>query len=97
MRTELETLAFLGVEPADPESGPDYPVRKREWLARVYADSPDRKRCSACGEPAFSTRLVPRPGFGPRWVDTCRDLMIAASNFRAGDAPPRPSPASTSP
>jgi hypothetical protein len=83
MRSELDSLAFLGIDPASLEPGPDDLVHAPGWRARVYPDSPDRRPCSVCGTPAMSTRLVRLPGFGPRWVDHCRDHMVAVSRFRA--------------
>lgn len=74
-RSELESLAHLGIDPAALEPGPDDLVQAPGWRERVYPDSPSRKPCSACGQPAMSTRLVPLPGLGPRWVDECRDHM----------------------
>ena len=32
----------------------------------------------------MSTRLVPLPGLGPRWIDACRDCMVATWHYRAG-------------
>ena len=82
--TELETLAHFGIDPATLDSGPDDLVRAPGWQARVFLDSPDRTRCCVCGMPAEATRLVPLPGFGPRWVDTCMKHMVAASHYRVG-------------
>lgn len=76
-RAELAALAALGVDPADLEPGPDDVIRAPGWRDRVYPDSPTRKPCSACGVPAMSTRLVPLPGLGPRWIDACRTHMLA--------------------
>jgi len=88
MRSELETLAHLGINPDILESGPDDLVRAPGWRARVYPDSPDRKACSACGVPAMATRLVPLPDLGPRWIDYCRDHMIAGWRYRNGTVEP---------
>ena len=84
MRTELETLAFLGIKPTDLEPGPDDLIGAPGWRDRVYPDSRSRKACSACDQPAVFTRLVSLPGFGPRWIDECRQHMIAGWHFRAG-------------
>lgn len=81
---ELASLSHFGVNPADLEPGPDDLVRAPGWRERVYPDSPTRRPCSACGVPAMSTRLVPLPGLGPRWIDYCRDHMIAGWRIRAG-------------
>lgn len=81
--TELETLAHFGIDPDALEPGPDDLVNAPGWRERVAVSS-SRKPCSACGAPAMSTRLVPLAGFGPRWVDSCRDCMIAASDYRVG-------------
>lgn len=81
---ELALLAHFGVNPADLEPGPADLVRAPGWRDRVYPDSPTRRLCSACGVPAMSTRLVPLPGLGPRWIDYCRDHMIAGWRHRAG-------------
>jgi hypothetical protein len=82
--SKLDTLAALGIDPHALEVGPDDVVAAPGWQARVYPDSPDRKGCSTCGQPATFTRLVPLPGLGPRWVDECRDHMIAGWHLRAG-------------
>ena len=84
MRSELETLAHLGISPDILEPGPDDLVHTPGWRARVWPDSPTRKPCSACGAPAMATRLVPLPGLGPRWVDYCHGHMVADWGLRAG-------------
>lgn len=82
-RPELETLAYLGIDPAALDPGPDDLVHAPGWRERV-PPSPTPKPCSACGLPAMTTRLLLLPGFGPRWVDECRDHMIAGWHHRAG-------------
>jgi hypothetical protein len=82
-RSEFDVLAALGIDPQALEAGPDDVVRAPGWQARVYPDSPDRKGCSTCGQPATFTRLVSLPRLGPRWVDECRDHMIAGWNLRS--------------
>jgi hypothetical protein len=85
-RTELETLQHFGVDPAVLDPGPD-DVRAPGWRARVTSGSAARVRCCVCGVPAEATRLVPLPGFGPRWVDTCPAHMVAAAKYRNGQEP----------
>lgn len=85
--TNLESLAHFGIDPAALDPGPDDLVNAPGWRERV-APSPTRRPCVACGSPAMSTRLVALPGFGPRWVDECRDHMIAGWRFRSEGVTP---------
>ncbi|MGW5633968.1 hypothetical protein [Streptomyces sp. NPDC003832] len=82
---EMARLAHLGIEPAVLDAGPDDLIHAPGWQARVMPDSPTRRTCSACTLPAMSTRLVRLPGLGPRWIDACRDHMVAG--WRAGSVP----------
>lgn len=82
-RTELETLQHFGIDPAGLDAGPD-DVRAPGWRDRVTPGSPTRVSCRVCGVPAEATRLVPLPGLGYRWVDTCPAHMVAAANYRTG-------------
>ncbi|MFE7928335.1 hypothetical protein ACFU6S_06275 [Streptomyces sp. NPDC057456] len=71
-----ETLAFLGVDPAALEPAPERPTRADSW-PRIDIHSPSRRRCSSCRALAAATRVVRPAGDGPRWLDQCRDCMIA--------------------
>ncbi|WAZ20145.1 hypothetical protein STRCI_001244 [Streptomyces cinnabarinus] len=82
-KAELAALAVLGVDPVGLDPGPADLLHAPGWQARVWPDAPTRKPCSACGRPATSTRLVPLPGLGPRWIDACRDHMVAGWRARS--------------
>ncbi|MFE0353562.1 hypothetical protein ACFW2I_08720 [Streptomyces nigra] len=81
-RLELAVLAALDIDPTALEPGPDDPIRTPGWRERVHPDSPTRRPCSACSTPASYTRLVRLEGLGPRWVDSCREHMIAGWRAR---------------
>ncbi|MFD7480592.1 hypothetical protein ACFV8Z_53300 [Streptomyces sp. NPDC059837] len=90
MPSDLERLAFLGIDPAslDPPRRP--PRVRADWLARIDSHSPDRRRCCSCTALAVATRVVDLAELGQRWHDQCRDCMIAGIrlNWAAG----RPGP-----
>ncbi|MFF2515792.1 hypothetical protein [Streptomyces sp. NPDC058086] len=85
MPSDLERLAFLGVDPASLDPAPSHPVRA-DWLARIEMLSPDRRRCCFCRALAVATRVVDLAELGLRWHDQCRDCMIAGIrlNWAAG-------------
>lgn len=87
-RAELAALAHLGIDPVDLDPGPDDLTRAPGWRERVSPGSPTRRPCSACGAPAMSTRLVRLSGRGPRWIDACRDHMIAGWRARSASVKP---------
>ncbi|SFF66549.1 hypothetical protein [Streptomyces mirabilis] len=76
MPSDLERLAFLGVDPASLDPASPQPVRA-DWLARIDSHSPDRRRCCSCRALAVATRVVDLDELGRRWHDQCRDCMIA--------------------
>jgi hypothetical protein len=85
MPSDLERLAFLGVDPASLDPAPSQRVRA-DWLARIDSHSPDRRRCCSCRALAVATRVVDLAELGQRWHDQCRDCMIAGIrlNWAAG-------------
>jgi hypothetical protein len=85
MVSDLERLAFLGIDPAHLESAPDDP-RAPGWRERVAYGEPTRRPCCSCRALAVATRVVDIPGLGRRWLDQCRDCMIAGIrlNWKAG-------------
>lgn len=85
MPSDLERLAFLGVDPASLDPAPSQRVRA-DWLARIDSHSPDRRRCCSCRALAVATRVVDLVELGQRWHDQCRDCMIAGIrlNWAAG-------------
>ena len=85
MPSDLERLAFLGVDPASLDPAPSQPVRA-DWLARIDMHSPDRRRCCSCRALAVATRVVDLAELGLRWHDPCRACMIAGIrlNWAAG-------------
>lgn len=81
MRRDLETLAFLAIDPALLEPAPAGPPRHADWWPRIDIYSPTRKRCSSCRALAVSTRTVDVPGLGWRWQDKCRDCLVAGAHL----------------
>lgn len=81
MVSDVDRLEFLGVDPAALESAPDGPLRHSGYRPRI-TPGPDRRRCSACGAPAVATRRVDVRGL--RWLDSCRDCMVAG--MRMGES-----------
>lgn len=81
MASDLDRLAFLGVDPASLELAPGGPLRHSGYQARI-TPGPDRRRCSACGTLAVATRRVDVQGL--HWLDSCRDCMVAG--MRLGES-----------
>jgi hypothetical protein len=76
MGSELERLARLGVDPTVLEPAPGGPLRHSGYRARL-TPGPSRRSCSACGAPAVAARRVDVNGL--RWLDSCRDCMVAGT------------------
>lgn len=67
-------LAFLDVDPGDLKPAPPPSPRPPELWDRIGLDP---VRCSACNNPAWTTRIIAVPGLGYRWLDQCRDHAMA--------------------
>ncbi|MFQ6148678.1 hypothetical protein ACLMNJ_37435 [Streptomyces seoulensis] len=78
MPDDLRVLTVLGIDPHVLEAAPDGPSRRAGFQVRIHPLSPERRCCSSCGALAVATRRLDVPGLGLRWVDACRDCMIAA-------------------
>ena len=82
MRTDLQLLAALGVDPATLDEAPDGMLHRTGWQARVHPLSPTRRPCTTCGAPAYATCRLDLPELGLRWLDSCRDHMLAVARLR---------------
>lgn len=76
---DADLLLHLGVDPAALDPAP-------ERLRSVDAEHRIGLPCAVCGRPGYATRIVRLPE-GCRWLDTCRDHMIAAARFQAASRP----------
>lgn len=79
-------LAFLGVDPAGLTPAPPPNPRPPELWDRIGLNPVP---CSACDLPAWSTRIIDVPGLGFRWLDRCRDHVMAEIAARP-KRPPMP-------
>jgi hypothetical protein len=62
------------LDPAPPETGDR--LKDDPWVrARYRADA--RRPCCVCGTGYRTSRVIDFPGYGPRWVDLCRDHSLA--------------------
>ncbi|MFF4536522.1 hypothetical protein [Streptomyces aureus] len=77
--TDADLLLHLGVDPAALDPSPE---RRRSADACQRIGLP----CAVCGRPGYATRIVRLPD-GCRWLDTCRDHMIASARFQAVSRP----------
>jgi len=68
-------LRTLAIEPATLAPAP---ATVRTADARTRYGLP----CSTCGAPSVAATTVTTPA-GPRWLDSCRDHMIAAAKLRS--------------
>lgn len=67
-------LRFLAVDPADLKPAPPPSPRPPELWDRIGLNPVP---CSACGNPAWTTRIIAAAGLGHRWLDQCRDHAMA--------------------
>jgi hypothetical protein len=81
---DADLLRLLDIDPADLDPAPPWAPYRGTGAERIDGSRP----CAGCGEPARSTRLVDVPGAGRRWLDTCRDHMLAAARLRPSRMPP---------
>jgi hypothetical protein len=80
MVSDLDRLGFLGVDATMLEPAPDGPLRSSGYQARI-TPGPSRRLCSVCGKAAVATRRVDAAGL--RWLDSCRDCMLAGARLGA--------------
>ncbi|MFF3884065.1 hypothetical protein [Streptomyces sp. NPDC001914] len=76
---DADLLLRLRVDPADLDPAP-------ERLRPADAEHRIGLPCASCGLPGYATRIV-RLADGCRWLDTCRDHMIASATFQAANRP----------
>ncbi|QQM45236.1 hypothetical protein [Streptomyces liliifuscus] len=67
-------LRFLAVDPATLKPAPPPRPRPPELWDRIGLNP---VQCSACDNPAWTTRIITAPGLGFRWLDQCRDHAMA--------------------
>ena len=72
-----DLLLRLDLDPADLKPAPARTANAQDARERL---GPDPVPCVACGTPARSTRIIATPGHGRRWLDLCRDCMLAAAD-----------------
>lgn len=72
-----DLLLRLDLDPADLKPAPARAASAQDARERL---GPDPVPCVACGTPARSTRIIATPEHGRRWLDLCRDCMLAAAN-----------------
>ncbi|MFE3033055.1 hypothetical protein ACFXKY_15595 [Streptomyces canus] len=65
-----------GLDPAPPETG-DRLTDDPHVRARFRADA--WRPCCVCGIDYRTCRVIDFPGYGPRWVDLCRDHSLAVT------------------
>ncbi|HET6354847.1 hypothetical protein [Streptomyces sp.] len=71
-----DLVQILAVDPLQLDPAPPWSPRMRGAIERLGATP---KPCVACGAPARATRVVAIPGYGRRWIDRCRDHLIATT------------------
>lgn len=71
---DAQLLAFLDVDPAALKPAPPPHPRPPELWDRIGLDP---VCCSVCDNPAWSTRIIDVPSLGYRWLDRCRDHVMA--------------------
>ncbi|MEU4168895.1 hypothetical protein AB0F46_18705 [Streptomyces sp. NPDC026665] len=76
---DADLLLHLGVTAAALDPAP-------ERLRPADAEHRIGLPCAACGLPGYATRIV-RLVDGCRWLDTCREHMIASATFQAARRP----------
>ncbi|MGW6481294.1 hypothetical protein ACWGDS_25935 [Streptomyces sp. NPDC055059] len=74
-----DLLRLLALDPADLKPAPDRPATQQDAAARL-GPTPGPVSCVACGTPARSTRIIDAPEHGRRWLDLCRDCMLATAD-----------------
>jgi hypothetical protein len=69
-----DLLRSLALDPADLKPAPARAATAQEARERL---GPDPVPCVACGTPVRSTRIIVTPEHGRRWLDLCRECMLA--------------------
>ncbi|MGW6358687.1 hypothetical protein ACWFR5_26820 [Streptomyces sp. NPDC055092] len=79
-----DLLRSLALDPAELKPAPYRQATARDAAERL---GPEPLPCAACGAPARSTRIIDSPGHGWRWLDLCRDCMLATVDRRRPTVP----------
>ncbi|MCX5435558.1 hypothetical protein [Streptomyces sp. NBC_00063] len=79
-----DLLRSLALDPADLKPAPRRPANAQDAAERL---GPEPLPCAACGTPARSTRIVDTLSHGRRWLDLCRDCMLATADRTRPTAP----------
>jgi hypothetical protein len=72
-----DLLLLLHLDPADLKPAPARAANAQDARQRL---GPDPVPCVACGTPARSTRIIATREHGRRWLDLCRDCMLATAD-----------------
>ncbi|WP_329576702.1 MULTISPECIES: hypothetical protein [unclassified Streptomyces] len=79
-----DLLRSLALDLADLKPAPLRPANAQDAAERL---GPDPLPCAACGTPARSTRIIDTADHGRRWLDLCRDCMLATADLRRPTVP----------
>ncbi|MFD7774292.1 hypothetical protein [Streptomyces sp. NPDC059753] len=79
-----DLLRSLALDPADLKPAPHREATAQDAAERL---GPEPLPCVACGTPARSTRIIDTPSHGRRWLDLCRDCMLATADPRRPTVP----------
>ncbi|WP_406337356.1 hypothetical protein [Streptomyces sp. NBC_00649] len=79
-----DLLRSLALDPADLKPTPHRQATAQDAAERL---GPDPLPCAACGTPARSTRIIDTPSHGRRWLELCRDCMLATADRRRPTEP----------
>ncbi|MFE4255077.1 hypothetical protein ACFRU3_37495 [Streptomyces sp. NPDC056910] len=69
-----DLLRSLVLDPADLKPAPHRQATAQDAAERL---GPEPLSCAACGTLARSTRIIDTPDHDRRWLDRCRDYMLA--------------------
>ncbi|WP_432182063.1 hypothetical protein [Streptomyces sp. NBC_00063] len=81
-----DLLRLLALDPADLKPAPQRSASQEDSAARL-GPTPGPVPCVACGDPARSTRIIDTPDHGRRWLDLCRDCLLATADRRRPTVP----------
>ncbi|RFC75513.1 hypothetical protein [Streptomyces sp. AcE210] len=79
-----DLLRSLALDPANLKPAPHRHATAQDAAERL---GPEPLRCAACGASARSTRIIDTAHHGRRWLDLCRDCMLATVDRRRPAVP----------
>lgn len=79
---DASSLLRLGVDPDALDPAPPWP-----WSDAAVDRLRAAPGCVACSQPATATRSVHIPGHGRRWIDRCREHLLATAHYGRPTAP----------